>query len=260
MVPQIPNRYSTTEQKLSYILALISDLGLESPLHVFQLQLRDAHERGRRANRYRSVKEYLDSDRFLENITNILGHPLIPLTTLCGGMGGARLIDEVFIPIVSTEVASEMVELSNALRMGLQRVTHTDLLSMDFALLEKQARRLAPRLWCILERVTTRKFRKGWGERTSGDGGGEDDMVESDDPDDADYEEEEDEEEEDDEEFEEDEEEDFEEGEDGEPQRKRKRPRDGRSKARKNRGMMIAVILSMLCYTKTNRSNKLQGI
>lgn len=136
MPPFVPDRGSTTPQKLAYILSLITDLGLVSPLHIFELQLRDAHERGRRTNRYRILKQYLDGDQFIDNLASILTHPLIPPNALRGGARGATLLDEVFIPMVTVELGSEVAELSSSLKMKMATMTHSDLLSLDFISLE----------------------------------------------------------------------------------------------------------------------------
>lgn len=96
-----------------------------------------------------------------------------------------------------------------------------------------------------------------WKKRdATDDPGDEEDLYGSDDPEDEDYEpEDEDGADSDEDGSGEDDDEDNE-----EPRRRKKDRKRCKNRARKNRGMMIAVAISMLCYTKTNRSNRLQGI
>lgn len=230
------------DRKLKSLLAFIELIGLQSPLHVFELQLRQCQDLTSRTKRRQQLDGYIKTEEFTITMGSILLHPL--LKGVWSGVsyyenGGGTVLDTIMLPHVCIEMEAEISALGRQMWLPIKEVTPESLLSFDLAKTEKHCRKEAPRLWRMLEKMgaSTRTTKQGPDQKQDIDSDSSDDDN-SDSAGEA-------------------------VGDDGGGNRRSTRNGNGKRAnggKRKDRGMMVTMVLAILSYIKTNRANRIQGM
>ncbi|RPA76124.1 hypothetical protein BJ508DRAFT_331407 [Ascobolus immersus RN42] len=238
-----PTADSPVGRRVEYVVELIKDLDLHSPLYVFEMQLRAAQEAGRKTTRYKAAKYILDDDRFITSMTTIMTLDIAApnIESLFFSNSGA-LLDSVVTPILGKELDAEM---ENLVRV-LDEITPEKLLAMNYGQMRKEAKETAPRTWKMVEllvgkednRANRRKRQKRAGDGDAAEGGGGEGIDSDSENEDTEWEDV---------------------GGDGKAKWKRKKKQHPQKpKVRKDVDLMILGTVAVMSYTRTNRANKFQ--
>ncbi|RPA72864.1 hypothetical protein BJ508DRAFT_334649 [Ascobolus immersus RN42] len=260
-----PSPDDDLKKRIDYAVDLLDALGLGTPLHLFRLQIEQAHSRGRHTKEGKRVKLSIEDDRFEEDMAAVLTHPMMErqVHKLAWSQDGV-VMSRMIVPMVAKEMSEEMDELIKGWKLPIDKVTPADMEGFEFSSLIDNCKEKAPTTWRIIgSMVGMGEKAEPGGKDKNKDGGGSGDESESS-ADEAsqgrprrrkdDTSEEEDE----------DEDGDWENvDENGNPikkKKKKKKKKGKKKKVRKNKELMAACALALLGYAKTKNANLLQVI
>ncbi|RPA74679.1 hypothetical protein BJ508DRAFT_312650 [Ascobolus immersus RN42] len=157
---------SHLQRKLEYINEVIQNLGLESALNVFRLEIQDAGENPRttRAGRIRRI---IRNGDLVDGIADILDSPA--LKTQSAKTAIARdsiLMDRVILPIVCTDFAAEIQALGKKITAPTNKITPEDLETFDIGALKDVIVSEAPHFFHVASHIARSGRNKDLDETT----------------------------------------------------------------------------------------------